>query len=288
MRMLQFQKHFLDSLRDRLPDDGFYTFPAMAARLTPGDLGNQMRELLNKRQRAAGQPDIVPYIPTMSPARTAFTGQISANRQFVFADMSFARVRASKNAATTMNNVVMTICAGALRPYLINDGGIPDQPLTVCCPASLRRGDLTDPWGNHVHMLFAELPTNVDDPLERLRLTTDNLTRAKASFDAMPTELLRESTEFLPRDMFDWFVDAVVRLPEDRLQVPWNVILSNIRARRSRCMSTGSRSRACVQHPSFRQAAGSASRCRATSIRFATGLSGHPRRRVTCGRSWAT
>jgi diacylglycerol O-acyltransferase len=234
MRMLQFQKHLLDWLRDRLPDDGFYTFPAMAARLTPGDLGNQMRELLNKRQRAAGQPDIVPYIPTMSPARTAFTGQISANRQFVFAEMSFARVRAiSKKAATTMNNVVMTICAGALRPYLINHGGIPDQPLTVCCPVSLRRGDLTDPWGNHVHVLFAELPTNVDDSLERLRLTTDNLTRAKASFDAMPTELLREATEFLLRDMFDWFVDAVVRLPEDRLQVPWNVILSNIRARRT-------------------------------------------------------
>jgi diacylglycerol O-acyltransferase / wax synthase len=246
MRMLQFQKHFVDWLRDRLPDDGFYTFPAMAARLTPGDLGNQMRELLNRRQRAAGQTDIVPYIPTMSPPRTAFTGQISANRQFVFAEMSFARVRAiSKKAATTMNNVVMTICAGALRPYLINHGGIPDQPLTVCCPVSLRRGDLTD-RGNHVHTLFAELPTNVDDPLERLRLTTDNLTRAKASFDAMPTELLREATEFLPRDMFDWFVDAVVRLPEDRLQVPWNVILSNIRARRSRCMSTGSRSRACV------------------------------------------
>jgi hypothetical protein len=147
MRMLQFQKHFLDWLRDRLPDDGFYTFPAMAARLTPGDLGNQMRELLNRRQRAAGQTDIVPYIPTMSPAA---------------------------------------------------DG--------------LHRTDL--------RMLFAELPTNVDDPLERLRLTTDNLTRAKASFDAMPTELLREATEFLPRDMFDWFVDAVVRLPEDRLQVP--------------------------------------------------------------------
>jgi hypothetical protein len=66
MRMLQFQKHFLDWLRDLFPNDGFYTFPAMAARLTPGDLGNQMRELLNKRQRAAGQPDIVPYIPTMS------------------------------------------------------------------------------------------------------------------------------------------------------------------------------------------------------------------------------
>jgi hypothetical protein len=115
MRMIQFQKHFLYWLRDRLPDDGFYTFPAMAARLTPGDLGNQMRELLNRRQRAAGQPDIVPYIPTMSPPRTAFTGQISANRQLVFGEMSFARVRAiSKKAATTMNNVVMRVrrCGG--------------------------------------------------------------------------------------------------------------------------------------------------------------------------------
>jgi hypothetical protein len=59
-----------------------------------------MRELLNRRQRAAGQPDIVPYIPTMSPPRTAFTGLISANRQLVFGEMSFARVRAiSKKAA---------------------------------------------------------------------------------------------------------------------------------------------------------------------------------------------
>ncbi|HEX6760719.1 MAG TPA: hypothetical protein VF086_20260 [Propionibacteriaceae bacterium] len=111
------------------------------------DLGNQMRGLLNRRQRAAGQPDIVPYIPTSSPPRTAFTGHISANRQFVFADMSFARVRAiSKKAATTMNNVVMTICAGALRPYLVNHGGIPDRPRTASAPCR-SAGDLTDPWG---------------------------------------------------------------------------------------------------------------------------------------------
>ena len=50
----------------------------------------------------------------------------------------------------TLNDVVMAVCAGALREYLIEHDALPDQPLRAMVPVSIRTGDEEDPWTNRV------------------------------------------------------------------------------------------------------------------------------------------
>ena len=67
----------------------------------------------------------------------------------------------------TVNDIVMAICAGALREYLLAHDALPDRPLRAMVPASIRTGEEDDPWTNRVSALVVDLPTDCEDPLER-------------------------------------------------------------------------------------------------------------------------
>ena len=67
----------------------------------------------------------------------------------------------------TINDVVLALCAGALRRYLAEHAALPEKPLTAGVPASLR------PLGNaqlnnQVVFTLSRLPTDVAEPLPRL------------------------------------------------------------------------------------------------------------------------
>ena len=80
---------------------------------------------------------------------------------------SLADVKELKNATGgTVNDVVMAICAGALREYLVRHDALPAAPLRAMVPVSIRTGEEADPWTNRVSAIVAVLPTDCDDPLE--------------------------------------------------------------------------------------------------------------------------
>ena len=61
----------------------------------------------------------------------------------------------------TVNDIVMAICAGALREYLLLHDALPDKPLRAMVPVSIRTGEEEDPWTNRVSGIIAELPRNL-------------------------------------------------------------------------------------------------------------------------------
>jgi diacylglycerol O-acyltransferase / wax synthase len=226
----RFQARYAKWLYERFPEDGVFTIPGQMAKMVPGELGKPFVSLINRRQRAVDQPEITSYIPTLFPPETTFNGRASSRRHFVYDEMNLPEVKAlGKQLGTTLNNVVVAICAGAMRRYLLDHGGIPDKPLIVCVPVSLRHDAIEEPWSNHVHMMFAPLPTHIEDPLERVRLVTKDLTTAKSSFDSLPTHLFREASNFMPRDLFHWATEAWIRMPDKLSRGPWNVVVSNVR-----------------------------------------------------------
>jgi diacylglycerol O-acyltransferase len=67
----------------------------------------------------------------------------------------------------TLNDVVLAMCAGALRRYLVDRGELPKKALTAAVPVSIRRPD--SDAGNEVAFTMTTLATNLRDPAKRLQ-----------------------------------------------------------------------------------------------------------------------
>jgi WS/DGAT/MGAT family acyltransferase len=100
-----------------------------------------------------------------TPLSVAITGQ----RSFAARSLALADAKAiSKGFGVTINDVVMWLCGTALRNYLAEHDFVPDKSLVAAVPVSLRSaGDSQS--NNQVTLTLANLATDVDDPVERLR-----------------------------------------------------------------------------------------------------------------------
>jgi WS/DGAT/MGAT family acyltransferase len=136
-------------------------------------------------------------------------------------------VKTVKNAAgLTVNDVVMALCAGALRRWLDEHDALPADPLVAAVPVSLRAEGET--LGNRVSMMMAPLPTNVDDPGERLELTHQAMLGAKEQHGALPADLLGDVTQFAAPALAGQAARLAARLRLLERINSFNLIISNV------------------------------------------------------------
>ncbi len=196
----------------------------------PGALAQPAQAVLNPALRERGIAEITPYLPVLRAPKTPFNSRVSAQRTFDFADLPLAQFRdTGKALGGTINDVVLGVCAGALRRYMLERGIPVDDALVVCVPVSIRTGTEKQRWANYVHMIFAPLPTDLDDPIARVRAAGAAVKAAKGSFDAMPVGLIREAAQFIPSALFTTMTRLMVKLPDAVSKGPWNVVVSNVR-----------------------------------------------------------
>lgn len=124
---------------------------------------------------------------------------VSPKRMWNTAILSLDRVKALKNTmGTTLNDVVLAICAGALRRYLSEKDKLPNKPLVAMVPVSLRTETKAGDTGNKISPIFVQLATNVEDPIERLEVIHENTTRQKAYQKAVGAKGLSQMAEVVP------------------------------------------------------------------------------------------
>ena len=167
--------------------------------------------------------------PGLRAPETPFNAPISAHRRWAFADLSLTEVKRIKNVAgVTVNDVVMAVCAGALRRWLLDHDALPDEPLVAAVPISVRSEEQRGQHGNQVAVMFAGLPTQVADPLARLDAVHEEMRAAKEQFGATPAGLLADASQFAAPVLANqaWRLVARLRLLE-RLN-PWNLFISNV------------------------------------------------------------
>jgi len=88
----------------------------------------------------------------------------------------------------TVNDVLMTITAGALRRYLIFHGEDVDRGnIHSFIPVNLRPEELNDQLGNQFGLVFLGLAIEKDDPIERLYKIKENMDDLKSSPEAVAT-----------------------------------------------------------------------------------------------------
>ncbi len=99
--------------------------------------------------------------------RTSFNGTIGPRRAFGFSSVSLRDVQLlKKRFGVKVNDVVLALCAGTLRNYLIGNGEHITAPLVAGVPISTRGADTT--MDNRVAIGFMKIATDVADPVQRL------------------------------------------------------------------------------------------------------------------------
>jgi diacylglycerol O-acyltransferase len=214
-------------------------------------MGNMMRQQMRMWQTAADigtamtsaflakpgeQPkaiatlqSLVSQLPTLNAPRTPFNATITRERSYAARTVSLTDAKAiAKASGTKLNDVVMAICAGALRRYLQEKGLLPDKPLIAGVPISLREpGDTRQ--NNQVSGMLCSIATDIADPAERLKAILKSSSESK--------QIAGTFRDAVPQDFA--FVGAPILLQlimlvygrsglADKLPMPMNVTISNV------------------------------------------------------------
>jgi len=213
----------LESVRKAVPNiDEVPTLAALPGLKTIGHLAGAAQRALSGESRVVGPRDL-------TPPRTSFNGRISGHRRFAFGKLSLEDVKQIKNAyACTVNDVIVAICAGIVRRWLVEHDELPDEPLVAQVPVSVRGEDEMGTYGNHILLMTAPFYTNEPDPRQRLVRTHEALSEMKERHRALPAELLADANQFIPPALFSRAARLTFALSSSRTRPAWNLVASNV------------------------------------------------------------
>ncbi|MBO2446188.1 wax ester/triacylglycerol synthase family O-acyltransferase [Actinomadura barringtoniae] len=189
--------------------------------------------LMSQVVQGALRREELPKAPKTSAPPTPFNLPIGRHRTVAYGQLPLAEIKEVRTAlGGSVNDVVMALCATALRNWLDKRGELPDQPLAVGVPVSLRKGDEQDAAGNMVSIMSAPLATHIAGPAERYAATRRDMDQCKRRFVASSGSWVQELSGMVPAA----FAGPVARLalgalPALRSAVPVrpiNLIISNV------------------------------------------------------------
>ena len=133
-------------------------------------------------------------------SRAPFNKPLTRERRLACSEFSFAEIRGIRaSCGGTVNDVVLTVLAGALGRYLEMHGeNTRDRKVRILAPVNVRREDERGNLGNRVSMLLIEAPAGEPDPVARLKTITETTERLKRQNVASGTEILGDLLGGLP------------------------------------------------------------------------------------------
>jgi diacylglycerol O-acyltransferase len=180
-------------------------------------------------------------VTTARPPRTCFNGPISAHRRFAFGSMSLDTVKAIKRQlGISVNDMVVALCASALRTWLLERDELPDDPLVAMVPVSVRTKEERGTFGNRVSMMVVPIPTDEPDLARRVARTHELLRHAKERHRALPADLLTDATRFIPPALMALAARTTVEVL-GRTRPPLNLVISNVPGPREPLFCAGAR-----------------------------------------------
>lgn len=173
--------------------------------------------------------------------KSMFNVDITGSRRFAADDWPLERIRAiSKASRTTLNDVVLAMCGGAVRNYLIELGQLPDTSLVSMVPVGLKsRGADSEAGGggNAVGSVMVKLGTDLADPADRLAAIHASMKAGKQALESMtPNQIVAMSA----LGMTPSLIIPMLRL-NGIVRPPFNLIISNVPGPRSTQYLNGAR-----------------------------------------------
>lgn len=136
----------------------------------------------------------------MAAPSTVFNVEIGPHRRFAMVQADLGDLKRVKDKhGGTVNDVILSIVAGALGKYLRARGHDTEGlELRAMVPVSVRTSEEQGALGNRISAMMAPLPVWCEDPVERLRLMTQEMGDLKSSGQAVGAEILTKLTDFAP------------------------------------------------------------------------------------------
>lgn len=160
--------------------------------------------------------------------RTIFNQRITGSRRFAAQDWPIERLRGIGRATgTTINDVVLAMCAGAVRQYLLELDALPATPLVAMVPIGLNAKQshiASADGGNAIGAIMCRLGTDLADPADRLQTISRSMHDGKGALSSMtPLQIvamsaLGQAPAILP---------PLLRM-QGIVRSPYNLIISNV------------------------------------------------------------
>tara|TARA_R110000824_G_scaffold118105_1_gene270284 strand:- start:4241 stop:5779 length:1539 start_codon:yes stop_codon:yes gene_type:complete len=161
--------------------------------------------------------------PFTAPA-TPFNAAITQHRRFAVHTIPLSRIKGmARDLNMTVNDIVLAICAGAIRRYLLDHNALPAKPVLAMCPVSVRPKD-GEQRGNQISMIVTTLATEEADTITRLKRIHDSASEAKHNLG----ELTRESATNYALLMNGALLVSNATGLGDRVSPPANLVISNV------------------------------------------------------------
>jgi diacylglycerol O-acyltransferase len=164
---------------------------------------------------------------SLSAPKSMFNVPITGARRFAAQSWPMERIRGvGKAGEATVNDVVLAMCSGALRSYLLSVDALPDSSLIAMVPVSLHGEETAsgDGGGNAVGAVMCNLGTDLEDAALRLATVHHSMQEGKEALKSMtPMQILAMSA---------LGVSPLAILPLLRLtgtvRPPFNLVISNV------------------------------------------------------------
>jgi diacylglycerol O-acyltransferase len=219
--------------------EGFSTgdIKSLAERLTSQlDAGSNVARALLKYANVWIGGDTALNVPWRGVPSSIISSNVTGSRRFVAQSWPYQRLKAvGKALGGTLNDTVLTMCAGALRRYLAQSGALPSRPLKAMVPVSLRvSGDLDS--SNAVGFVIANLGTHLDDPAERYETVRESMRAGKEIYSGLTSG---EAELFAQITMSPLALSKLLSL--ERILPAYNLVISNVPGPRKTMYWNGAR-----------------------------------------------
>jgi len=160
--------------------------------------------------------------------RTILNQPITAARRFAAQSWPLERIRGvGKATGTTMNDVVLAMCSGAMRTYLLELDALPDVTLVSMVPVGLKAKEshiASSSGGNAVGSVMVKLGTDLPRAADRLSAVHESMIDGKRALAEMtPTQILAMSA----LGQAPAILGPMLRMG-GLVKPPYNLIISNV------------------------------------------------------------
>ena len=192
-------------------------------------VAGEIRDALKSAAKVQQKGVEAPPVPMTAPV-TPFNHTITGQRIWNTALLELDRVKAIRKAnGCTLNDVVLAICAGALRRYLEEKGQLPEKSLIAMIPVSTRGEGEHGKMGNKVSAMMLDIATNVADPVERLNVIKEHSQGGKAFERAGATRAFVDLWEFIPFGLATRMTQLYSRFRVAEMHNPiFNCVITNV------------------------------------------------------------
>jgi diacylglycerol O-acyltransferase len=196
----------------------------------PGLLWDTGKSTLKAGYLTRSQGVTLPTMPFSAP-KTRFNDTVESARVWNSAILDINRVKALRKVVqgATLNDVILAICAGALRRYLLKKNELPDKPLVAMVPISTRTGEEKNAMGNQVSAMYVQLATDIEDPIKRLEKIYHNTVIGKLYQEAIDAKSLMGYAELIPFGLAAVAARFYTRAAIAKRHNPFfNVVITNV------------------------------------------------------------